>query len=533
MVFGAARLDQGNVFTGGRSTVATGKLRDIGRPVLDINLSFFTEPAGTGTTVLRHELLGEFAHGLFDAGPLEYFWMVDLDHDASTGVAPSFLGLPTAFVGAELVARVQVSERIIEVAAGAPAAAGFSALPTVWRAEDGYLVEVTDPGIKARLVDTSFIVDRIGGGSLETFHPDGVMIEIPNTVRGARADALRMQGLSRGGSDVDKLDDRPAEPGKELNMTPPHYPLCNVSPNPARLDDTLTVSVTGLLPNKGLHVLLGPNEVAKGASDAAGSAQISFGMPFVAHAGGNLVTIGNDNTALTADCIADVVVPPECLSDTVRPVFDFVPPSKTISTCARPDIGQARASDACGVKVTNDAPLIFPLGTTTVTWTARDRSGNQTRATQSVTAVLGDDRSCCPVGTHLIEGTANAETLTGTAGPDCMIGKGGNDTLVGLGGNDFIAGGAGNDILRGDDGDDTIFGGSGLDILAGMAGSDTLRGGDHDDQLNGGTGNDRLLGEAGNDQLNGETGDDVLDGGSGTDSCQGGGGSDQLRSCNP
>jgi hypothetical protein len=37
--------------------------------------------------------------------------------------------------------------------------------------------------------------------------------------------------------------------------------------------------------------------------------------------------------------------------------------------------------------VTSDAPVVFPLGTTTVTWTARDRSGNASTDTQLVTIV--------------------------------------------------------------------------------------------------------------------------------------------------
>ncbi len=37
--------------------------------------------------------------------------------------------------------------------------------------------------------------------------------------------------------------------------------------------------------------------------------------------------------------------------------------------------------------VTNDAPPVFPLGETTVTWTATDASGNSATATQKVTVV--------------------------------------------------------------------------------------------------------------------------------------------------
>jgi len=39
------------------------------------------------------------------------------------------------------------------------------------------------------------------------------------------------------------------------------------------------------------------------------------------------------------------------------------------------------------VTITNDAPAVFPLGTTTVTWTATDDSGNVVTAAQTVTIV--------------------------------------------------------------------------------------------------------------------------------------------------
>jgi hypothetical protein len=536
-VFGAARIDLGNVFPTGRGTVVTDPVRDVAVRALDMSMVYFTEPNTEDKTILRQDLFGAFKEDSFISPALEYYWMLDLDGSAATGGAPSALGLPTQFKGAEIVARVEVRRGpIVEVASAAPPPLFLTARATVWRFQGSAFAEVTDPGIRASVASTTIVADRIDGTAVETSQPDMVVLELPNSVRGPRAEPFRMQALTRGGASgrevVDKFDD-PAggEPGKDVHMTPPTYPLCTVVPNPGLFDDTLAVSVTGLIPDRGLHVLVGPNEVARGRTDVNGNAEIAFGVPFTAHDGMNLVTVGNDNTAVTADCLVDIVFPAECLADTTPPTFDFVPPAKTISSCGKPDLGQARARDACGVRVTNDAPLVFALGTTTVTWTARDRAGNVARATQSVTAVLGDDRSCCPVGTHVIEGTAADDILVGTAGADCILGKGGNDTIVGLAGNDFISGGAGDDILRGDEGNDTIYGGPGRDQLSGMSGNDTLRGGDNDDQLNGGEGDDRLFGDSGNDQLNGESGNDLLDGGSGTDICQPGGGSDQRVSC--
>jgi hypothetical protein len=67
------------------------------------------------------------------------------------------------------------------------------------------------------------------------------------------------------------------------------------------------------------------------------------------------------------------------------------PPDPPAVECAGPagtpvDIGIATATDVCDASpdLTNNAPQLFPLGTTTVTYTARDDSGNTSSATQKV-----------------------------------------------------------------------------------------------------------------------------------------------------
>jgi hypothetical protein len=214
------------------------------------------------------------------------------------------------------------------------------------------------------------------------------------------------------------------------------------------------------------------------------------------------------------------------------PQFTFVPPPITITSCNTPNIGQATATGNCNVVVTNNAPAKFPLGTTVVTWTARNDAGGIATATQTVTAELADDASCCPTGSHIVIGTSNNDVINGTAGSDCIIGLGGQDRINGNGGDDFISGGEGDDIIDGGSGNDRLYGGNGQDqltggigndFLSGGGGDDTCRGGDGDDTINGGQGQDHLFGENGNDQLFGQDGDDTLDGGPGNDALNGGG----------
>ncbi len=140
-----------------------------------------------------------------------------------------------------------------------------------------------------------------------------------------------------------------------------------------------------------------------------------------------------------------------------RPSRLFRPTSRFLRV-KNPDIAQAKATDSCGVLVTNDAPAVFPLGTTVVTWTAIDPAGNVTTAMQRVTAILGDDVSCCPSGTNIIVGTNGHDVLHGTPGSDCILGLGGDDVITGAGGDDFISGGAGRDTIYSGTGNDVIFG---------------------------------------------------------------------------
>jgi hypothetical protein len=77
------------------------------------------------------------------------------------------------------------------------------------------------------------------------------------------------------------------------------------------------------------------------------------------------------------------------VEDTIAPTVT-APPAKT-AECAGPNgtpvaIGTATASDVCDASptITSDAPALFALGTTTVTWSARDASNNVGTATQTV-----------------------------------------------------------------------------------------------------------------------------------------------------
>jgi hypothetical protein len=79
------------------------------------------------------------------------------------------------------------------------------------------------------------------------------------------------------------------------------------------------------------------------------------------------------------------------------------PPSLTLASCADHHIGVAKAGDICDggpVTITNNAPRIFLVGTTTITWTAHDGSGNTDTGTQTVTVTdtVAPTIACVPDG---------------------------------------------------------------------------------------------------------------------------------------
>ena len=75
--------------------------------------------------------------------------------------------------------------------------------------------------------------------------------------------------------------------------------------------------------------------------------------------------------------------------DTTNPIFASVPPNVELNTCGPAQLGVPTATDDCAGQVgfTHKAPKRFPVGTTAVTWTATDASGNQATAAQLVTVV--------------------------------------------------------------------------------------------------------------------------------------------------
>jgi FG-GAP repeat len=84
----------------------------------------------------------------------------------------------------------------------------------------------------------------------------------------------------------------------------------------------------------------------------------------------------NANTAEAVVTVEDDIVPQLTIPADVTVMSER---NQTIV-----EIGEATASDNCSVGISNDAPAVFPLGTTIVTWTAADANDNTSTGTQIV-----------------------------------------------------------------------------------------------------------------------------------------------------
>lgn len=173
--------------------------------------------------------------------------------------------------------------------------------------------------------------------------------------------------------------------------------------------------------------------------------------------------------------------------------------------------------------------------------------------TLAVTARAEDDRGntydevlSIRVG-NLVEGDADANTLTGTANGDFVLGHAGDDTLTGGAGGDVLDGGddidtvdysaaaggpvtvdlalVGPQVIGADQGSDTLIS---IENIIGSGLGDTLKGNDFANRIDAGNGGDSVLGRGGNDLLIGGTGPDTIDAGDGDDTVAGGIGNDSL-----
>jgi phosphatidylserine/phosphatidylglycerophosphate/cardiolipin synthase-like enzyme len=186
---------------------------------------------------------------------------------------------------------------------------------------------------------------------------------------------------------------------KTVNTDPGHCSATNVSlGTPVASDNCGTVTVTSNAP---ASYSVGTTMVIWTATDAVGDSSSCT----------QLVTVV-DNEAPTISCASDVMVnadPGQCSSTNVV-------------------LGAPSTGDNCAVtSVDNNSPGTFPVGTTTVTWTARDAASNSSTCQQHVTVIDNQAPSITcpsPVTAYTDAGVCTASGValgTPTTGDNCSV----------------------------------------------------------------------------------------------------------------
>src|SRR3989441_463420 len=194
----------------------------------------------------------------------------------------------------------------------------------------------------------------------------------------------------------------------------------------------MTAEATGLLTSV--------SEGQATATDDSGIASITNNAPQKFPLGTTVVTwTATDNGGNVAKAVQKITV-----ADTTAPVLT-APQPVTIEAKSPDhnvvDLGLPSVNDAVGVEsVTNDAPAYFPLGQTTVTWTARDASGNAATAKQMVTVqdttapvihapsditqeATSATSNVVPLGNATVTDNGIIKSVTNNAPADFLLGK--------------------------------------------------------------------------------------------------------------
>lgn len=239
-------------------------------------------------------------------GEAQQFWsLLDVD-DGQQGADPDLLrriGAPeTRFAGADFVAVVEIVNQ--EVSGRA------------WSFQNGELIEVGDffPELQTLVMYPHFADATGPSGSVPELIEAGVPVHhIVNFKAPAELVGVSLQkpfrvqtfNVTNGEQVVDALDDQDEGRGVEFVLDNPQFPHCFPQTD-GEPGDMIQVRLEGLLPNAPIHGLLGADLVFQGKTDERGGGVIDFPILDAAPPGFHLVTVGVDDTALTADCTIHV-----------------------------------------------------------------------------------------------------------------------------------------------------------------------------------------------------------------------------------
>jgi hypothetical protein len=223
----------------------------------------------------------------------QYVAFLDLDSDRTTGGRAAKLGFRTRFKGAELVTRVSVK--------------GRTAKPTVWRFSAGSFANVTDRRVTAAI--SSPLSEELPFPIFEI-----VSAQLPADLVGQVGSRVRLQAITAGkGKGVDVLPGgrratrRPRLRGSvDLLIRPPRFPACTTVPKVVAPGGVVTIKAAGFRRRGIVHVILGDESIANVRLNRRRRMSAEVAIPPDTRGGPRLITVGVQNTALTADCVLEV-----------------------------------------------------------------------------------------------------------------------------------------------------------------------------------------------------------------------------------
>ncbi|HEX8073965.1 MAG TPA: hypothetical protein VF545_03195 [Thermoleophilaceae bacterium] len=240
-----------------------------------------------------------------------YGFLADLDNNTTTGARKDALlerGLPSAFRGADFVGRATVIGGVRRLRSRTCRVIG-----SAWIATRGVLKAISSKRFDVEIQTLRMHPHFIPVEGVKP--PRDFVAEVYNTI----AFTVRNRGLPTAvrprvpfrvqtpliarGKAVDAI--RRSDRGATFELESPPFPHCFPAGD-AAAGQAVDVAFDGLRPNAGVHALLGPEEVARGKTDASGAGSVRVPIPKGTRPGLHLVTIGHDGLALTADCSVNV-----------------------------------------------------------------------------------------------------------------------------------------------------------------------------------------------------------------------------------
>ncbi|MGY5846993.1 PKD domain-containing protein, partial [Salegentibacter sp. HM20] len=200
------------------------------------------------------------------------------------------------------------------------------------------------------------------------------------------------------------LDEGSLPSGSEfpVGTTTIHYTATDASGN-----TTSTFFTVIVIDNEAPVISECPSDITISAdADLCFASQVELGMPMASDNCDAELSITNDapevfelgDTIVTwtvTDAAGNSTICTQTVTvkDTQAPVITECPSDITISadadlcSASQVELGMPMATDNCDseLNITNDAPEVFELGETIVTWTVTDAAGNSTTCTQTVT----------------------------------------------------------------------------------------------------------------------------------------------------